>query len=282
MKLHSKNQLHWFAAGYKIIAEKYVNQLASEAFAEIMDDGSLAAVERIPEKESSNSLMTLVTKSNMAPEREKEDRALRRAAKELKKKIEMRDRKRDRAKWRMGLNLYKAGSYFDAIKVLEFICSGGSLGQKEIEAGREGDIDPRSDCHLIAARCCYYLYLQTQSHYHLEAGYRHYRNCVETMGADLFTMIKLPKVLFEFAKLLEAYGAFESALELYSKILSGYPNFRGYFDAVYRSAVVGKHLVDFIDDPKEKEEMVNKCVDIFQFLLEAVPPSINEVNCIFS
>ena len=32
------------------------------------------------------------------------------------------------------------------------------------------------------------------------------------MGADLYAMIKLPKILYEFGKLMEAYGAFQSAL----------------------------------------------------------------------
>ena len=85
-------------------------------------------------------------------------------------------------------------------------------------------------------------------------------------------------MLYEFAGLLESYGAFESALQLYSKILTSYPMFRGYFDVMYRTAVVGKVLAERIADPREKEDLLNKCVDMYQFLLEAPPPTINEVG----
>ena len=70
-------------------------------------------------------------------------------------------------------------------------------------------------------------------------------------------------------------------LELYSRILTNFPNFRGYFDAMYRSGIIGKHLSELITNPKDKEEMLNKSIDIFSFLLEAVPPSIDEVMILF-
>jgi hypothetical protein len=153
-----------------------------------------------------------------------------------------------------------------------------SRAGRSLENLAHDTMDKRSDVHLAAARCCKELYLSTQAHYHLEAGYNHYRDCVENMGAHLSTMFKLPLVLYEFASLLEHYGAMTAALETYSKILANFPNFRGYFDTMYRTAVVGKHLAEFVSKPADKEDMLNKCIDIFQFLLEAVPPTINEVN----
>jgi hypothetical protein len=50
---------------------------------------------------------------------------------------------------------------------------------------------------------------------------------------------------------------------------------------MYRSGIIGKHLSELITNPKDKEEMLNKSIDIFSFLLEAVPPSIDEVMILF-
>jgi tetratricopeptide (TPR) repeat protein len=281
-KVYSRARSRWYKAGFKIIANKRKAELESPEFAEFTEEELIEKEMERKEKEKKGSAKAAPA---AAPSKEKAEKALqkaeieaKRAAEERTTKIEMRLRKRDRAKWRLGLNLYKCGEFFEAYTLLEYIASGGFIGAKEREQGRLGLLDVRSDVHLYTARCCRELYVITKLHYHLEAGYGHYKNCVEKMGADLSTMFKLPKVLYELAQLLETYGAFQSALELYSKILTKFPMYRGYFDAMYRTSVVGKVLAERMTNPREREDMLNKCIDIHQFLLEAVPPSINEVG----
>lgn len=98
------------------------------------------------------------------------------------------------------------------------------------------------------------------------------------MVMNLYTMFKLPQLLLEFGRVLEDYGAFEAANDVYGRILAGFPNFRGYFDALYRSAIVGRHLASLHAEATAKEEALNKCVDVLQFLLEALPPNITDVR----
>ena len=199
-KFHSRSQLKWFLLGYGIIAQKYEIQLSNET-----SDSNAIDIDESQEKKDSSEIEVIGVEAS-------KDKISKKAAKELEKKEEKSARKHDRAKLRFGLNLYKAGKYIEAISHLEYICSGGTNGLKDEKAGKEREIDSRSDVHLAAARCSYYLYLQSKNHYHLESGYKHYKNCIETMGADLYAMIKLPKILYEFGKLMEAYGAFQSAL----------------------------------------------------------------------
>jgi hypothetical protein len=90
-------------------------------------------------------------------------------------------------------------------------------------------------------------------------------------------LTEIPSLLYEFAMVMELFGAFESALEVYSQILSLHAMFKGYFDAMYRTAVIGKHIADISESVANKDENLNKCVDVLQFLLEALPESINEV-----
>jgi hypothetical protein len=52
----------------------------------------------------------------------------------------------------------------------------------------------------------------------------------------------------------------------------------GYFDSMYRSAIVGRHLVDIDSPTVDKEATHSKCIDIYQFLLEALPASISELH----
>jgi hypothetical protein len=270
-KLYKRGQLKWFKIGFRVIANICQQKLNSKEYAEI-------TVTDDPEEDQEDGESITFTNGKAASK--KDGRKTKKSREEFLIKIENRNRKRDRIKWRLGLNLYKCCEHYDAYALLEYIASGGFTGVKEREEGRESPIDVRSDVHLYTARCCNELYLLTKNHYHLEAGYRHYKNCIETMGADLSTMFKLPKVLYEFAGLLESYGAFESALQLYSRLLTNFPTFRGYFDTMYRTAIVGKVLAERVSDQKGKDEMLNKCIDIYQFLLEAVPPSINEVGIV--
>ena len=131
---------------------------------------------------------------------------------------------------------------------------------------------------MTAGRCCLQLFFQQVSHYHLERAYHHYQNAVNTMPIGLTAMFRLPALLLEFGKVLELYGAFEAAMEVYGRILSNFPNFRGYFDALYRSAIVGRHLAELMTTPKQREDTLNKCTDINQFLLEALPVTIDSVS----
>ena len=181
--------------------------------------------------------------------------------------------------WRLGLNLYKSYQYFEAMSVLEAVCANGPGGFKKREGGEES-LHKDSNVHLCAARCCVQMFLETKLHYHLENAYRHYQNSIETLKVDLYTMFRLPAILLEFGRMLEYYGAFEAALDLYTRILTQFPNFRGYFDAMYRSAVVGRHIADLTTDQKHKEELLNKCIDILQFILEAVPQTINDTHAV--
>jgi tetratricopeptide (TPR) repeat protein len=282
-KVYKRGQLHWFKTGFKIIANRRQAELDSPDFAEFIEseliERQLAAA-AASEKSARDKSQTKVDKDPNKAEKEakKSEKEAKRSAEERTLKIEMRIRKRDRAKWRLGLNLYKCGDFFEAYALLEYIASGGAFGAKARQEGRPEILDVRSDVHLYAARCCKELYHHTKLHYHLEAGYRHYKNCIEMMGSDLSTMFKLPRVLYELALLLESYGAFESALQLYSKILTNFPMYRGYFDSMYRTAVVGKVLAERVANPKEREELLNKCIDMYQFLLEAVPPSITKLG----
>ena len=220
------------------------------------------------------------------------------------KSKKLMDDEKDHIKWRLGYNLYKAGRFMDAIDYLTLCAAGGDCGKKEAasrkkrrlttEAGnntvelKELDEldenkpieDNRYQVHQTAARCCVELFLETHLHYHLEAAYRHFTMAIERMPAGLIAMFQLPPLLYEFAILLEYHGAFESALEMYSKILTKFPTWRGYFDAMYRCAMVGRHVAELKKDIKIKDSILNKSIDMLQFLLEAVPNSIKETHII--
>ncbi len=140
--------------------------------------------------------------------------------------------------------------------------------------------------HLMAGKCCLRLFEVTKQHYHLEKAYAHFQHSVECMsvprpGYDLSTMLRLPVVLMELGSVFEHFGAHEAALQMYGKIMQEYPNNRQYFDAMYRAALMGKHLSDTATNETTKVEMLNRCIDMLQFLLEALPHSLNEMQTIF-
>jgi tetratricopeptide (TPR) repeat protein len=225
----------------------------------------------------------------------------------------MSKEERDYVECRLGINLYKCGRYFDAIGMLELATKGGHTGtaksaerikarnaliaandgkvlkdkSKEVEAEAlqaeidQGPIIHRDfKVHRAAARCCIELFKLTHAHYHLEAAHKHYENAIQTMPAGLVALFTLPPMLFEFGKMCEMYGAFKAALELYSKIITGFPNYRGYFDAMYRLCLCGRHIAEVTKNEKESDDLLNKSLDMLQFLLEAVPPSIEEAHII--
>ena len=257
-KVYTKCQLLWYKACFTTIAQKFELLLASDPYTEIVDEdvSALLLISDLPEESEEKEESSFLSFGKKPPEKPKLTKAQKAEKLDKLEKIRGRNKKRDRAKWRLGVNLYKSGYYFKAAPLLDFISKGGAIGEGErkikietlTRAGKSIDyimhetMDKRSEVHLAAARCCKFLFFETKAHYHLEAGYGHYADCVETMGADLSTMFRLPAVLYEFSSLLENYGAMKPALELYSKILSNFPNFKGYFDAMYRAAVVGKHL----------------------------------------
>ena len=49
-------------------------------------------------------------------------------------------------------------------------------------------------------------------------------------------------MLYEIARVYEYYGTLEAALSTYSRIMNEFPNCRGYFNAMYRAALMGKTL----------------------------------------
>lgn len=207
------------------------------------------------------------------------------AANEVKKKEKTEDKQlfyNLKYDYRIAYNTYGTSDYFAAIVLLEKVCKGGDWGLKknlEKETPQQEDyLNKDYRVHLTTARCCVQLFLLTRSHYHLEQAYYHFTNSIETMTVGLATMFTLPAVLLEFGRMLEHYGAFTAALELYTKIITNFPNFRGYFDAMYRSAVVGRHIIQYMTDPLIKDETLNKCIDILTFLLEALPSSIEDVS----
>lgn len=173
--------------------------------------------------------------------------------------------------WRKGFNLYMMGDYIAAFDCLETMLT---------QEGSEHSNRKKNESliHQTAGRCAIKIFLAVHEHTYLERAYIHYQNSIESLARNRFTKYQLPAILLEFGRVLEYYGAFEAANEVYGRILSGFPNFRGYFEVLYRSAVVGRHLAYLMIDTKVKEESLNRCIDILQFLLEALPATISDVK----
>lgn len=187
--------------------------------------------------------------------------------------------------WRISYNMYGSGDYEGALTRLETMCKiedengplDTSVGTKT-EKRKATVLNNNSFLHQVAGRCSVQLFQSTHLHSYLESAYAHYENAINTMSANLFTMFKLPNLLLEFGQVLEFYGSFESALEVYARIITNFPNFRGYFEALYRTGIVTRHLAELMPAGEEREEALNRCVDIFQFLLEALPTDISDVR----
>ena len=107
-KVYTPVQLRWFAAGYGIIAQRYEKLLETPEYEEIIDE-LMEPDEHWVEGAVSESKAT------------KKEKA---ARKEFLEKLERCNNRRDKAKWRWALNLYKAGRYYEASPMLEFICAG--------------------------------------------------------------------------------------------------------------------------------------------------------------
>ena len=162
---------------------------------------------------------------------------------------------------------------------------------KEEHKRGEGDeeeekLNPNYDSHMWAARCCVGLFKTTKMHYHLNAAYGHYQRSIECLTVpnesyDMSTTLRLPVIYFELGELFELFGSMESALNIYSRSMNEFPHSRNYFDHMYRSCLVGRHLMEITTNEKGKEDMLNRCIDMLQFLLEALPTHIDEANIIF-
>lgn len=204
-------------------------------------------------------------------------RSVRKKIKQIEKKEEAdRDElELDHLRWRLAYNLYSGGSYKSAMEMFTKLTADPDENDPLFKKRK---LHKDSKVHHMAGRCATELFFSSNDHTHLEAAHEHYQKAVETMEVNLFTMFTLPSLLLEFGRVMEHYGAFEAANEIYARILSGFPNFRGYFDALYRTAIVGRYLATLIEEPTAKEDMLKKSIDIFQFLLEALPSNISDVQ----
>lgn len=173
----------------------------------------------------------------------------------------------DHLKWRLALNLHLASDHERALQLLDEVLRDDKILSNKYDAQRS------SYAYQVGGRCALQIFLKTQEHDVLETGYKYYKCAIE----NLHSMFHLPSLLLEFARVMEYYGAFEAAHDLYTRILTSFPGFRGYFNAFYRSAIVGRYLSSLASDPAVREESVNKCIDILQFLLEALPSDVEEV-----
>ena len=200
----------------------------------------------------------------------------------LKRQLDraLKEKQRDetlvaKLEWRLAYNWYCGGRYSDAYPILSNICASTTMRKsKGLEITQT-----LSFKNLVTARCCLFLFYETKDHKYLKQSYNYYQTSIETMEYDLFAMFRLPMILLEFGRVMEHYGSFEPALGLYSRVLANFPNFRGYFIIMYRTAVIGKYIGE-MQDKGGREQWLEKCIDILQFLLEALPRGICDVRII--
>jgi len=222
---------------------------------------------------------------------------------EIKTNEEADKKKRLYLQYRIGYNLYWSGAYFEAIEVLSRCCTNGIELTKEQEKalakkrnaaytnkdvsemeGEDELLNKNFRVHMWTGRCCVKLFQLSKAHYHLENAYKHFQDAIEAMTVpndyDQTTTLMLPQILMDLGRVLERYGAFQPALEIYSQAMRDFPNSRIYFDIMYRSTIVGKHVAEIMTNPTQRDEVLNKCIDMLQFLLEALPSTINDAHII--
>lgn len=185
--------------------------------------------------------------------------------------------------WRLGVNKYKAGDGAGSIGHLEELVV--ILRDKVDIHGHPVDrplsvyeVTLKPKIHLTIARAAVFLFRQKCQHELLLTALHNYRATIESLVVGLDTMIELPKILSEFGVALELFGAFDSAMDVYARILVAFPTFRGYFDALYRSTFVGRHLSVLRNDAQHQQEVAEKNKDVLHFLLEALPANILDVR----
>eukprot|EP01032_Pedospumella_encystans_P013617 gene13617-15667_t len=179
----------------------------------------------------------------------------------------------DHLRWRLAVNLYNSYEYERAYPLFEELAALEHIFFTD-------DNNITSLVYQRTGRCAAQLFYKTLEYKYLEQAYVYYQKAVQSMVISLFTMYNLPVLLLEFGRILEDYGAFQASIDIYTRILTSFPNFRGYFDALYRSAIVGRHLASLMPESPAKDESVNKCLDIIQFLLEALPASISDYQIV--
>lgn len=200
-------------------------------------------------------------------------------------------RTRFHLRWRVGWYLYKLERFEECIESLTQLCDDvyAIEDAKERKKLTQLTADHYHLIHLTIARCGLQMYLATNDYDMLVTSHEEYEDAMINLTVDLSAMLRLPPVMMEHARVLEFYGSFDSALEVYGKVLTNFPTFKGYFDALYRTAIVGLHMAavkktvagtDGASKAVEIEEAVDKCIDIFQFLLEALPTNIDEVHIV--
>ena len=170
---------------------------------------------------------------------------------------------------RLAINLFYSGAYAEAWPLLERVCSE--------ERSYWIPTDVISNTNIYAARCSTEMYFITRDNTYLNYAYHFYQMGIETMRFDLYAMFRLPQILEEYGGVMEHYGAFQAALETYTKILNNFPNYRGYFTVLYRTTIVGKYIGEYSDRVKN-DEFYGQCIDTLQFLLEALPKGIDDVS----
>lgn len=192
-----------------------------------------------------------------------------------------------RIRWRIGQNLYHLNRYEESIRQLQAVWD----DLLEIEDMKERRLVTKINAeqthtiHLTIGRAAVQLYLIDFTHKWLEVAQQHYELAVQFIKFDLSAMIVVPTVLLEYGRVLEMYNSFDSSLDVYGRILTNFPTFRGYFDALYRTGIVALHIASVRKNDSNAnkvsiEETIDKCVDIFQFLLEALPPHLEEIHVI--
>lgn len=171
--------------------------------------------------------------------------------------------------WRLAFNYYCGGEFSLAWPILYNLCTEERIYWISTEV--------ISQYNLITARCSLEMYFVTRDRLYLHHAYNFYQVSIETMKFDIYAMFRLPMVLHEFGEVMEHYGAFDAAMKTYSKIVTNFPNYRGYFHVMFRTTIVGKYIAEYSDSTKA-EEFIGQCIDTLQFLLEALPVGINDVS----
>jgi tetratricopeptide (TPR) repeat protein len=176
--------------------------------------------------------------------------------------------------WRYAYSQYGSGKFSQALITFERL---DSLIAEKKEASKGLDL---SFIYQFYARCHIYLFFSDQEKSHLETAYNLYMKAIQRIptAVEPMFLLRMPVLLLETGRCLELYGSFEEAMETYAKILATFPNFRGYFVTMFRTAVVGRHLATLATSNDAKNDAVDKCIDILLFLLEAPPPEIPPVN----
>ena len=147
--------------------------------------------------------------------------------------------------WRLAVNLYRDGrDLLQAWTLLEELC--------REENATYFLTEHVSAFNLCMGKVCLELYYETRDRHYLNHSYYYSQRGVETMAYDLYAMFKLPEVLQFFGRVMEHNGAFEAGMEVYTKVLSNYPNYKGKDRSAQDGSEqirTGHHLGGFLASP---------------------------------